>query len=42
MKKKALRDLVSSVFNYPTLAECCKLAALDCVNLLEQQHPQPQ
>ena len=28
-------DLVSNVFNYPTLAECYKLAALDCVHLLD-------
>ena len=32
-----VRDLVSNVFNYPTLAECYKLAALDCVHQLEQQ-----
>lgn len=30
-----VRDLVSNVFNYPTLAECYKLAALDCVHQLE-------
>ena len=30
-----VRDLVSNVFNYPTLAECYKLAALDCVQQLE-------
>ncbi len=29
-----VRDLVSNVFNYPTLAECYKLAALDCIHLL--------
>jgi len=29
-----VRDLVSNVFNYPTLAECYKLAALDCVHQL--------
>ena len=31
-----VRDLVSNVFNYPTLAECYKLAALDCVYQLSQ------
>ncbi len=31
-----VRDLVSNVFNYPTLAECYKLAALDCLHQLEQ------
>jgi len=36
----SVRDLVSNVFNYPTLAECYKLAALDCVHLLEQQRVQ--
>jgi len=25
-----VRDLINNVFNYPTLAECYKLAALDC------------
>lgn len=35
--KGSVRDLVSNVFNYPTLAECYKLAALDCVYLLEQR-----
>jgi NAD(P) transhydrogenase len=30
-----VRDLVSNVFNYPTLAECYKLAALDCTHQLE-------
>jgi NAD(P) transhydrogenase len=35
--KGSVRDLVSNVFNYPTLAECYKLAALDCVQLLEQK-----
>lgn len=30
-----VRDLVANVFNYPTLAECYKLAALDCVHQLE-------
>lgn len=28
----SVRDLVRNVFNYPTLAECYKLAALDCVH----------
>jgi len=32
-----VRDLVSNVFNYPTLAECYKLAALDCTQQLEQR-----
>lgn len=31
-----VRDLISNVFNYPTLAECYKLAALDCTQQLEQ------
>jgi NAD(P) transhydrogenase len=31
----SVRDLVSNVFNYPTLAECYKLAALDCVHMLD-------
>lgn len=30
-----VRDLISNVFNYPTLAECYKLAALDCVHQLK-------
>jgi NAD(P) transhydrogenase len=30
-----VRDLVSNVFNYPTLAECYKLAALDCTHQLK-------
>ncbi len=29
-----VRDLVTNVFNYPTLAECYKLAALDCIHQL--------
>lgn len=29
-----VRDLVTNVFNYPTLAECYKLAALDCLHQL--------
>jgi NAD(P) transhydrogenase len=32
-----VRDLVSNVFNYPTLAECYKLAALDCTHQLDQR-----
>lgn len=35
-----VRDLVSNVFNYPTLAECYKLAALDCVHRLNQNSRQ--
>ena len=31
-----VRDLVKNVFNYPTLAECYKLAALDCIHQMEQ------
>jgi len=31
-----VRDLVANVFNYPTLAECYKLAALDCTYQLER------
>lgn len=34
-----VRDLISNVFNYPTLAECYKLAALDCTHQLEQRKP---
>lgn len=30
-----VRDLVTNVFNYPTLAECYKLAALDCLHQLK-------
>ena len=33
----SVHDLVSNVFNYPTLAECYKLAALDCTHQLEQR-----
>jgi NAD(P) transhydrogenase len=33
----SVHDLVSNVFNYPTLAECYKLAALECVHLLKMQ-----
>ena len=29
-------DLVRNVFNYPTLAECYKLAALDCLSVLHR------
>ena len=29
-----VRDLVTNVFNYPTLAECYKIAALDCIHRL--------
>lgn len=32
-----VRDLVTNVFNYPTLAECYKLAALDCMHQLEMR-----
>ncbi|PIU16764.1 MAG: Si-specific NAD(P)(+) transhydrogenase, partial [Gallionellales bacterium CG08_land_8_20_14_0_20_59_87] len=32
-----VRDLISNVFNYPTLAECYKLAALDCTHQLERR-----
>ncbi|MDD4928910.1 MAG: Si-specific NAD(P)(+) transhydrogenase [Gallionella sp.] len=35
--KGTVRDLVANVFNYPTLAECYKLAALDCLHQLEQK-----
>lgn len=34
-----VRDLVSNVFNYPTLAECYKLAAMDCMHQLKQKNP---
>ncbi|MDX8398873.1 MAG: hypothetical protein R8K20_01335 [Gallionellaceae bacterium] len=30
----SVRDLVNNVFNYPTLAECYKLAASDCIHQL--------
>lgn len=40
--KGSVRDLVSNVFNYPTLAECYKLAALDCVHLLEHKNNKTQ
>jgi len=32
----SVRDLVANVFNYPTLAECYKLAALDCMHQLDR------
>ena len=32
----SVRDLMTNVFNYPTLAECYKLAALDCMQQLRQ------
>lgn len=32
-----VHDLVANVFNYPTLAECYKLAALDCLHQLKQR-----
>lgn len=35
--KGTVRDLVGNVFNYPTLAECYKLAALDCTHQLEMK-----
>jgi NAD(P) transhydrogenase len=34
--KGTVHDLVANVFNYPTLAECYKLAALDCIQQLNQ------
>ncbi|MFZ5502369.1 MAG: Si-specific NAD(P)(+) transhydrogenase [Pseudomonadota bacterium] len=37
-----VRDLVANVFNYPTLAECYKLAALDCLHQLKQQRKASQ
>jgi len=30
-----VRDLIANVFNYPTLAECYKLAALDCMHKIQ-------
>jgi NAD(P) transhydrogenase len=33
-----VRDLISNVFNYPTLAECYKLAALDCTHQMERHN----
>ena len=33
-----VHDLVKNVFNYPTLAECYKMAALDCIHQLEQRN----
>jgi len=38
--KGTVGDLVKNVFNYPTLAECYKLAALDCVHQLEKVNSQ--
>lgn len=35
-----VRDLISNVFNYPTLAECYKIAALDCAHRLKQKSRQ--
>ena len=32
-----VRELVNYVFNYPTFAECYKLAAMDCMHQLKQQ-----
>jgi NAD(P) transhydrogenase len=32
----SVRDLISNVFNYPTLAECYKIAALDCAQRMKQ------
>jgi len=32
-----VRDLIANVFNYPTLAECYKLAALDCAHQLKHR-----
>jgi len=34
-------DLVRNVFNYPTLAECYKLAALDCLDVLHRGQGSP-
>jgi NAD(P) transhydrogenase len=39
--KGSVHDLVANVFNYPTLAECYKLAALDCIHQLNQ-NKQPE
>jgi NAD(P) transhydrogenase len=36
--KGTVHDLVSNVFNYPTLAECYKLAALDCIHQLSRSN----
>ena len=33
----SVRDLIANVFNYPTLAECYKLAALDCAHQLKHR-----
>ncbi len=32
-----VRDLISNVFNYPTLAECYNLAALDCLHQIKNR-----
>ena len=40
--KGSVHDLVSNVFNYPTLAECYKLAALDCIHQLNLNKFQAQ
>lgn len=32
----SVHDLISNVFNYPTLAECYKMAALDCLHQIRQ------
>jgi len=37
-----MRDLISNVFNYPTLAECYKIAALDCTHSLKLRQQQQQ
>ena len=37
-----MRDLISNVFNYPTLAECYKIAALDCTHSLKLRQQQAQ
>ncbi|HKI62172.1 MAG TPA: Si-specific NAD(P)(+) transhydrogenase [Mariprofundaceae bacterium] len=34
-----VEDLVNNVFNYPTLAECYKLAAADCLQKLQASGP---
>lgn len=40
--KGTVRDLISNVFNYPTLAECYKIAALDCTHSLKLRQQQQQ
>jgi NAD(P) transhydrogenase len=32
---------IDTIFNYPTLAECYKVAALDGINRLPRPWPQP-